>query len=32
MMQRGGIFPLLESEGLIAPRKADEGVKEAASQ
>ena len=32
MMQRGGIFPLLESEGLIAPKKADEARKEAASQ
>jgi len=32
MMRRGGMFPLLESEGLIAPKQADETGKEAAQQ
>jgi len=30
MMRRGGMFPLLESEGLIAPKQADESGKQAA--
>jgi 3-isopropylmalate/(R)-2-methylmalate dehydratase small subunit len=32
LMRRGGIFPLLESEGLILPRRADEPAKESAQQ
>jgi hypothetical protein len=32
MLRRGGMFPLLESEGLIAPKQADETGKEAAQQ
>ena len=30
MMRRGGIFPLLEAEGLIAPKTDDPAGKEAA--
>src|SRR5262249_18807188 len=30
MMRRGGIFPLLESEGLIPPKTAGEADKESA--
>src|SRR5262245_17673593 len=32
MMRRGGMFPLLESEGLIAPKPADEGGQEGAQR
>jgi 3-isopropylmalate/(R)-2-methylmalate dehydratase small subunit len=32
LMRRGGIFPLLESEGLIRPRQGDEPAKESAQQ
>jgi 3-isopropylmalate/(R)-2-methylmalate dehydratase small subunit len=32
MMRRGGIFPLLESEGLIAPKAADEAATGASHQ
>src|SRR5262245_18104600 len=32
LMRRGGIFPLLESEGLIAPKSAKDAEKEGAQQ
>jgi hypothetical protein len=32
MMQRGGIMPLLESEGFIAPRTAAEKLLQSAQQ